>query len=72
VRKGAGGSDEGSDISNVFKKRRIFLKFVQESKFLESRWLKTLQYAALLFLVLTLAFCLANHFIVAKQLDQNA
>ena len=64
-------ADEGNDISNVFKRRKSFLKFIEDSKFLQTKAMYFLKLATLVFTALLIIICLLNHFVIQQDLNEN-
>ncbi len=61
--------EEVNNISNVFRKRKAFLKFIEDSNFLSSQAVHVLKYTAALYTLVMIAYCVTSDLITAGHLS---
>ena len=58
---------DGSTV-NIFKNRYLFTKFIEESGFLKSFVLGYFKVCVFCFIIIIIAYCTFNHFMVDNEL----
>ena len=64
--------DDGNDISNIFKKKKVFKKFIHESGFLKSTTIRNLNIFVFFFILIACIMCIINYIVGSQELDENS
>lgn len=63
--------EDANDISSIFKKRKSFQKFLDDSKFHESKAQKNLQWGVMIFICVLILLCILDYVIIQIQLSHS-